>query len=445
MKIFSAPASMVALVVVYAMLTFTPSLPVQTTAAGLLDGKGLESETKQAEQMVQKLGVTEVLGPLAPVAMSPFFALTFMSGASLLADSGLLPDAISKNALLGSGSPLNNGLVFTGLLALTVLTTLPKLTKVTKPLAQAIDQVEAHSAIVALLAVQFLSRVNLGDAPAQEAASTTIIQAGFVSFTTGTALMVFSAINIFVVNTVKFFFEMMIFLSPFPTVDAIFETANKAVAAALMAIYVWSPWVATVINLAIFAVSLLIFAWVRRRVVYLRAMFGDPILGWMAEAFFRRPKPTLTSTRLTGSLAELYPKPSLVLKAFATKRFGGLCMKARGFLVQSEGKLFFVCRRFLREPLVVPLPVAGHTVRVDAGFIAHAIVLENDVGDTAARVAFSRRYTDLLDEIRRQLGATSEVVVDAEVPASGGMLTVSRSMGRAVKSGARDNLRAELA
>jgi len=445
MKLFSVPASFLAMIVVVAALIFADPLPVSSTAAGLLDGNGLDTETKAGQKMVETLGVTEVLGPLAPVALSPYFALTFMSGASLLADSGMLPDAVSKNAMLGKNSPLNNGLVFSGLLGLTALTALPKLTKVTKPFAQAIDQVEAHSGIVAVLAVQALSSVNLGESAGEQAASTVVIQAGIVSFTQGTLLMIFSAINIFVVNTVKFFFEMMIFLSPFPTVDAIFETANKSLAAALMAIYVWSPWVATVINLAIFAVSLLIFAWVRRRVVYLRSVFGDPILGWMAEAIFRRPKPTLTSLRLSGVLAQLFPNPTLVMKAFAARRFGGLRMKTRGFLVQADGKLHFVCRRFLRAPKVVPLPVAGHTLRVDKGFLAHAVVIENDVGDVAAKVSFSRRYSGLLDEIRRQLGATNEVVVEAETPEKAGVMAVSRSLGEAVKSGDREMLRAELA
>jgi hypothetical protein len=444
MKISSAPASLLAMIVVVTALILADPLPVQTTSAGLLDGKGLETEAKQGQQLVEKLGVTEVLGPLAPVAMSPYFALTFMSGASLLADTGVLPDAVAKNALLGKGSPLNNGLVFTGLLGLTALTALPKLTKVTKPFAQAIDQVEAHSGIVAVLAVQALSRMNMGDDGGQEVASTVVIQAGFISFTQGTLLMIFSAINVFVVNTVKFFFEMMIFLSPFPTVDAIFEAANKAVVGALMAIYVWSPWVATVINLAIFAVSLLIFAWVRRRVVYLRAVFGDPILGWMAEKIFRRPQPTLTSTKLSGVLAQIFPNPTVVLKAFAAKRFGGLRMKTRGFLVQADGKLHFVRRRLFLAPKVVSLPVAGHTVRVDKGFLAHAIVLENDVGDVAAKVSFSRRYSALLDDIRRQLGATTEVVVEAET-AGAGVMAVSRSIGEAVKGGNREVIRAELA
>jgi len=443
MKFFSVPASTVALCAVVLTLVFAPPLPVATQSAGLLDGKSLDSETKRGEQLVQKLGVTEVLGPLAPVAMSPFFALTFMSGASLLAEhTDIVPEALEKNALLGKGSPLSNGWVFTGLLALTVVTALPKLTKVTKPVAQAVDQLEAHSGIVAILAVQALSRVNL-DEPAQQALAEPVFQAGFITFTTSTLLMVFSAINVFVINTVKFFFEVMIFLSPFPTVDAIFEAANKAVAGALMAIYVWNPWVATLLNLAIFGVALLIFAWVRRRVDYLRAILGDPILGWLAEKLFRRPPVTLTSTMLNGSLAQACPSPTVVLKAFAGKRFGGLRVKSRGFFVQSQGRLQFVRRRLLRSPQVVPLPAAGHSVKVEAGFLSNSVIVENDTGEVVARVVFSRRYNSLLAALSRQLGVASAAL--AEGQAAAGVLAVSRSLGNAVRSGGRDTLRTELA
>ena len=137
-------------------------------------------------------------------------------------------------------SVLSNGLVFLGLLVLTVVTTLPKLTKVTKPLAQAIDQVEGYSGIIAVLLVQAAASFGRGGG-GQEV----VYQAGIFSMTLSTLLMAVSVVNIFVINTVKFFFEVMVLLSPFPAVDAAFEAANKAFAAALLGIYAYSPALAT--------------------------------------------------------------------------------------------------------------------------------------------------------------------------------------------------------
>ena len=108
-----------------------------TNVAGA-EGDNLDSERAKGEELVKTLRIQDALGPLAPIALSPFFALTCMSGASLLAETGLLPDAIANNALLSKDSVLSNGFVFAGLLALTVVTALPKLTKVTKPLVQAL-------------------------------------------------------------------------------------------------------------------------------------------------------------------------------------------------------------------------------------------------------------------------------------------------------------------
>lgn len=73
----------------------------------------LDTEQRQAQSFISTLQATigdkipaDIIGPLAPVALSPFFALTCLSGASLLADSGLLPDRLAKSAVVNSSSPL---------------------------------------------------------------------------------------------------------------------------------------------------------------------------------------------------------------------------------------------------------------------------------------------------------------------------------------------------
>lgn len=435
------PRSFLALAVIAAALAVSVGRPAAagSSARTPIAALSLDEEQRKADKVVNTLRLPEILGPLAPVALSPFFALTFLSGASLLADSGVLPDAIAKNALIGASSPLNNSLVFCGLLALTVVTALPKLTKVTKPLAQAIDQIEAHAGIVSVVLVQLLSQVNLGDAPPEQAA--VVIQAGIFSFSWSVLLAVFSALNIFVINTVKFLFEVLIWLSPISAVDAVFEAANKAFAALLLAVYLVSPWLATLINLVIFAICLAIFAWAHRRVVYLRSICGDPLFGWIAEKVFRRPPATPTSTRLPPSLAALLPAPTLVLVAFAGKPYQGLRRKSRGFLVQSGGRLHFARTRFLRSPLVVALPLEGHTVRLEKGLLANTVRLEDDAGEPAVKILVTRRYNRLLEAIRVLLGA---VEPEAKPARDEKLAEIGRAAGAAIKGGARAELRAEL-
>jgi hypothetical protein len=233
----------------------TPTATIPEPAEGIelaqVLGLDLTLEQQRANALVQTLPLTEVLGSLAPIALSPFFALTCLSGASLLAEAGILPSSITNNFIMGTNSPLNNSMVFIGLLGLTVLTAAPKLTKVSKPLAQAVDQLEAYSGIVAALAVQFL--YQLGSDTGGTADVVVSYHAGFIETSYATlvslAIMAFSAMNIFVINSVKFFFEVMILISPIPAVDAIFEAANKAFSGFLLLVYLINPWLAAAINL----------------------------------------------------------------------------------------------------------------------------------------------------------------------------------------------------
>ena len=110
-----------------------------------------------AQQVTSSLGVSEWLGPLAPVALSPFFAVTCLSGMSLYGGDWFAAD----NPFLDQGSPLNNELVFIVFLVLPVITSVPRLTKVSKPFVQATDQLEAWAGIITMLVLKFL--VSGGD------------------------------------------------------------------------------------------------------------------------------------------------------------------------------------------------------------------------------------------------------------------------------------------
>jgi len=384
----------------------------------------LDDEQAKADRLVQAIPVTEVLGPLAPIALSPFFALTCLSGASLLAETGVLPE----NALLSGNSVLSNGLVFLGLLVLTVVTTLPKLTKVTKPLAQAIDQVEGYSGIIAVLLVQAAASFG-GGGDGQEV----VYQAGIFSMTLSTLLMAVSVVNIFVINTVKFFFEMMVLLSPFPAVDAAFEAANKAFAAVLLGIYAYSPSLATLLNFVIFGICLLMFGWVFRRTIYYKAILGDPILGAVSESIFRARRLGPMSTRAPTSVLEGVASPSLVMKVFPVSPIDAIKSKARCYLVAGEDRVQLVRPRFLSSTVIVEADTRDASI--DKGFLTNTISWGSD--GNAVKVAFSRRYNGLLTEIAAVLGSRSE-----------GMDSVRdrpRDIMRAAKSASRDELRAELA
>ena len=203
-----------------------------------------------ADKVADAVPWSELLGPLAPIALSPFFGMACLSGTSLLITRGVLPD----NSFLHGHPVLTHPSIFAAFLMLAVLTSLPRLTKVSKPLAQFCDFLETYAGVVAVLVVQVVARYGQAEPPPE-----VILPAGLGTVTLGTLLAALSVVNILVIQTVRFFFELLVWLSPVPLLDALFETANKLVCAGLMALYAFSPWLALVINVLIFLVCLALF------------------------------------------------------------------------------------------------------------------------------------------------------------------------------------------
>ena len=325
-------------------------------------------QVKAAEKLGRTLSASEWLGPLAPVALSPFFGIACLSGMTLF--GGDLFSA--SNPLIGAESPLNNPTVFMVFAGLTILTSLPRLTKVSKPLAQAVDQLEAWAGIGTMLIVNWLAG---GTAAGTEVA---IVHAGVLDLGLDTLLAVAGVLNILVINAVKFFFEVLIWVTPVPFLDALFETGNKAVCAALMALYAYSPFLATVVNLTLFTVCLLIFAWARRREVFFRTMIFDGLRSWWKGA-----KQT--------------PADSLVV--FPQTAFGPFKARAKCRFTVADTGWTLTQRRLFRAPLSLEIPETAH-LKIEPGFFTNTLHIS---GESTSECSFSRLYNACLPQLGGKL------------------------------------------
>lgn len=336
------------------------------------------SDLAAAQQLTETLGVADWLGPLAPVALSPFFGILCLSGMSLYGQGWVSAD----NPFLGTHSPLNNTSVFWAFLVLTLVTSIPRLTKVSKPFAQAVDQVEAWAGIITMLALKML----MGEAaPAAEelpVAQLAMVQAGILATSANVLLMVAATINIFVINTVKFFFEVLIWITPVPAIDAIFEVANKAVCAALMAIYGYSPTIATAINLAMFVAAAFVFSWVYRREVFFRTALIDA--AWALVA----PPRKVTKSELI---------------VFPSSAVGLIPARSRCRLCRSENGWTLTQQRLLRSNVAMEIPNGDCQMELDAGYLTNSLKLS---GSQSATLTFSRWYNACLPELAAVMGAT---------------------------------------
>ena len=323
-----------------------------------------------AQNFSETLGVADWLGPLAPVALSPFFGIACLSGMALYGQGWIATD----NALLGEGSPLHNPGVFWVFLILTLITSIPRLTKVSKPFAQAIDQVETWAGIITMLTLRFMIRAEVPDVDEMA-----VIQMGFVSFSIDSLLMIAATINILVINTVRFFFEMLIWITPIPTADAIFEVTNKTVCAALMVVYGFSPTLATVINVAMFAAALVVFGWAYRRQIFFRAILLDAVWALCAP-------PRAVSE-----------KPLIV---FPVSAVGPVPARARCTLTRAGSGWTLRHDRMFRKDIVLDISGDSCSAELSRGFITNCVRLQ---GATVADLTFSRWYKSLLPELAASL------------------------------------------
>ena len=113
------------LLIVSLLLLLSATMMPQTASSAQsgYDKGSLAADQAKGTQLAKKFSNIQVLAPLAPVALSPFFGITCLSGTSILCNMGVLP----KNEFLMGNKALNNWLVFAVFLALSIATSLPKM------------------------------------------------------------------------------------------------------------------------------------------------------------------------------------------------------------------------------------------------------------------------------------------------------------------------------
>ncbi len=207
--------------------------------------------------------------------------------------------------------------LFWTMVVLTVVTSLPRLSKVSKPIALAAEKLEAYSVVVIVIVMRMCA--SGGDVAADATAydSPEFLMAGIGSVPLDLALSIASAINILVINGVKLFCELVIWLTPIPLVDALVEVGNKAACVGLMSLYCWSPLAASIVNLILLTVCAFVYFWTQRRIVYYLDLVAGPVAERCLPQFFGANAdgntvflaegwnglPSLTKLRLKGSAA----------------------------------------------------------------------------------------------------------------------------------------------
>ena len=347
----------------------------------------LTADEAKGELLAKKISNIQVLAPLAPVALSPFFGITCLSGTSILCSNGVLP----KNDFLMGNKALDNGLVFAVFLLLSIVTSLPKMTAVSKGFAQAADRLETYAGIISYAFIYFVSTGQ--DNSTQQV----VYAAGIFTFTRDTLLMIAMAMNIIVINTVKYFFELLVWISPIPTLDAIFEAANKAITAALVAIYAFSPYLAMLIDLILFFICLTIFNWARRNVKYYTAIFVTPVI---AKLFGKTGSIPL---HIKAKIASFIERGEPLLKVFPAQKIHKIKKKELSYLTTGKDGLFLIKLRLIRRPKIEKLDTTNTQIEITKGLISNGITITSQEMTKPVKLTFSKTYNNQIDSIAASL------------------------------------------
>ena len=329
-----------------------------------------------ASGLAGTVSAMEWLGPLAPIAISPFFGLACLCGISQYGE-GWLP----LNAFVSENPVLQNPVVLWTFVALTIVTSLPRLTKVSKPVGQAIDQLEAWSGIISIIVIRVASATSDPVTDATAMAAVPMMHCGFFSVSADVLFSIAAIVNILVINTVKFFFEVSVWLMPFPFVDAILEAANKSVCAALMAVYAWSPFWATMLNVVIFLACLWAFRWCKRQVTYMRSLLFDPVWAMVQKSYGEPKRKSLT--------------------VFPQQEIGPFAVRDQVQLVDAGDTWELHQKRMLLPSKSHSIPKSDHLLTIEPGLIVNKIAVAGT--DEPTTLMFTRRYNDHLGQLAEML------------------------------------------
>lgn len=297
--------------------------------------------TPGADRISRFVAAQDWLGPVSAIALSPFFGLACLSGIATYGPSFLR----EHSSLLGITGPMNNPALFWSMTALAIITTLPRWTKFTKPISLAIEKLEAYSAIIILVVMRLTVDYSANPAeivllPPSSEIQTPLLQAGFTTLPLDMLLALAIALNMIVVNTIKLFIDVLIWITPFPAIDIVLDLIGKSLCALILGIYAWSPWLAVVLDLLIFIACAMVFMKVTRRLRYYRDLVLKPILrkvfGSVSESQIHNTTSVSTSVFLAKPYRGFPTLSRATLEVDTATRTGTLIL--HGWFSRSEVK-----------------------------------------------------------------------------------------------------------
>jgi hypothetical protein len=299
------------------------------------------------QQAVQLLPLSDLLGPLAPIAISPYFGIALTSVASMVQDFSFVQEnfpGFANNGFLKTNKYLGQWWVALILIILLMVTSFPNYFKATKTVGVVITYIEDISGLIFVVLMYAVPVYTIVTASPAEQHSN---NAEFYSSIYNIFILIVVVINYFVIQTVRYFFELLIFIVPVPFLDAFFEGCKKTICGALYAIYMISPILVLVLNIIIFIIYLLLFNRAKRSLNFHLYVYVKPRINkWFGNTRL------LVNTAIENKLKKYFTELKIAIPVYPTTKIGKIKRKKKSWLINDGNDTYLVRFRFLRKPII---------------------------------------------------------------------------------------------
>jgi len=316
------------------------------------------------------------LAHLLPMGINPYATVFFTS---ILSKMGMHNEFVATNPFFDNWLIL---ILFGALFLFTTLVgTVFKTNKATAVIGLADNYLSNHAAIlinvIVMIAPAFF--VNEGEAVLQEA--------GVISFGIQTLLvLIVSVYFLLVVTTVRFFIDILIFLTPIPLIDSILEIVKVVVTILFIGVSIFYPTVSVVISVLVFIIALTMYKKSLRLVSKTTYLFIYPIIN-----MFKKKESLLGVNNDFSILVYLNKKMKTIKKGSIAR----LEERADGFYLVN--KKFFV---FKKE----------EKIDFSNSYISKGRLKSKITNDTMDLTLFlNRSYYKYIQEIADKTGAKNQL------------------------------------
>ena len=290
MQNFSRWSTLLGLALVVILITGCGAAPRQDSADA---ANSLTEQSRQVDYLNRKL--IEVFGPLPAIASTPFLGLAVLTGTALLVDEPVFADSslrlvrqIRQNSLILQAKQYANWWLFGTFASLAGLTWLVNSGKIRGTFGKFVRITE--DVAVGLLYLMIGADTLMPSAPHVTASDlhSGIVQAGIVPvWESSTAILILAAlISLVTMMLTRLALDVLIWLSPVPFIDLIFETCKVMFSLAFLAIYFFlSPLVAAILGLLLLVPCFMLLPWAIRLLHFGYRIVLCPILVQLSPQF----------------------------------------------------------------------------------------------------------------------------------------------------------------